>query len=400
MSLLPMDKQNIRELLDKYLMETISPEETGLLFRLMEQPDHQQEIEKFIDGYFDGDDEADAGNPALREEIQARLRETIRQPERTARIIHFRRNWTWAAAAIMFVVLTGGIIYLYRSGRHADPPAARAEESVGNDLAPGGNKAVLTLANGHKVVLDSASNGLLSQQGPVKIMKLDNGKLAYSSSLERAKEMVYNTLSTPPGGQYQLTLSDGTKVWLDAASSITYPADFIGAERTVKITGQAYLEVAKNEKLPFIVEKGEMKIRVLGTQFNVNAYEDETAIRTTLVEGAVSVVNSHAMVTLHPGQQAQLSREGEITMSRDPDVDAVLAWKAGMFQFRSTDIETVMRQVARWYDVTVQFEGDKVKQRFNGAIPRTVSAANMFKVLELAGGVHFKIEGKKVVVMP
>jgi len=199
-SLPAMDKQIIRELLDKYIMETISPEEAGLLFRLMEQADHQQEIEQFIDGYFEGDDDADIGSPVLREEIQARLRATIRQPGKTAPIIHFRKKWAWAAAAIMLAALTGGI-YLYRGSRHTDPPAARLEKRFENDLAPGGNKAVLTLANGHKVVLDSASNGLLSQQGPVKILKLDNGRLAYKSSPEKAREMVYNTLTTPPGGQ-------------------------------------------------------------------------------------------------------------------------------------------------------------------------------------------------------
>jgi len=163
----------------------------------------------------------------------------------------------------------------------------------------------------------------------------------------------------------------------------------------VEITGQAYLEVAKNEKQPFLVQKGEMKVQVLGTRFNVNSYDDETAIRTTLVEGAVNVVSGPAMMMLHPGQQAQLNKDGEITMIKDADVVAVLAWKEGMFQFKAADIETVMRQVARWYDVTVQYEGGRVKRKFYAPIPRTVSAANMFKILEATGGVHFRIEGKK-----
>lgn len=394
-----MDNQQLRELLDKYIMDTIRPEEAELLIRMIGQTEHQQEIQQFIDGYFQGDGYTDTGSPALRDEIQARLQASIRQMESPARVVHLGKKWIWAAAAIVLAALTGGI-YLYRNISPAIRSEAYLKPSSKNDLPPGGNKAILTLSNGEKIILDSAANGFLVRQGSAKILKLNNGQLAYNASNAPATSVAYNTLSTPTGGQYRLLLPDGTKIWLDAASSITYPSSFTGAERKVEVTGQAYMEVAKNEKQPFIVQHGKMQVLVLGTHFNVNAYEDEATVKTTLVEGLVKVANGQSSLLLRPGQQAALDKQGNISLSEKVDTAAVLAWKEGMFHFKATDIGTVMRQVARWYDVTVQYEGGQVTQRIHGMIPRTLSAANMFKVLEAAGGVHFKIDGKKVVVMP
>lgn len=395
-----MNSQLLKELLDKYVMETITPEEAEQLFRMIGQEGHRQEVEQFIDSYLHGGDDVGPGSPDLREEIQGRLRASIREERQSpGRVIFF--NWKRAsvAAAVLVVAFTGVFLF-YKNTPHTVQPTAQVETRFKNDVAPGGNKAILTLANGKKVVLDSAANGFIVQQGSARIVKLDNGQLAYNTSDAPAKEVAYNTLSTPVGGQYQLLLPDGTKVWLDAASSITYPSVFTGRERKVDITGQAYMEVAKNDDQPFIVQKGKMQVQVLGTHFNVNAYEDEASIKTTLVEGAVKVTDGNGALLLRPGQQAQLSREGDLFLSEKVDVSAVLAWKTGMFQFNATDIGTVMRQLARWYDLSVQYEGGPVKQTIYGTIPRTVSVASVFKVLEEAGGVHFRIEGKKVVVMP
>jgi transmembrane sensor len=404
-----MDIELFKELLDKYVMETITDEETRQLFQLLELDDYRLELEKFIDGYFEDADSLELENPQLRDAVQARLRGAILQqkdadrviqlPGKVDSVIPFYRKWRIAAVAAVLIALMGGV-YLYIKAKKALPPMAGIEQRFKNDIAPGGNKAILTLANGSKVILDSAANGTLAEQGSIKVVKLDSGKLAYSAFHEKPTAITYNTLTTPPGGQYQLVLSDGTKVWLDAASSITYPAYFMGAERKVAITGQAYFEVAKNEKLPFVVQKGEMKVQVLGTHFNVDAYDDETSIKTTLLEGGVQVIKGPAITQLAPGQQAQLNKNGEISLIKDADVDAAIAWKTGVFQYKATDIETVMRQVARWYNVDVQYEGGKVNQTFYGVIPRAVSAANVFRILEETGGVHFKINGRKVVVMP
>ncbi|HEX9511557.1 MAG TPA: FecR domain-containing protein [Puia sp.] len=406
-----MDKELFKDLLDKYVMEIITAEETRQLFQLLQLEDYQLEMKKFIDGYFEDADYQELENPQLRDAVQARLQEVIRQPKDVDRVIQlpgkispvipFYRKWRMAGVAAVLVVLLGGVyLFIMVKAKNSPAPMAGIEQRFKNDIAPGGNKAVLTLANGRKVVLDSVANGVLAGQGPVKVLKLDSGKLAYNVLHEKPTAIMYNTLTTPPGGQYQLILSDGSKVWLDAASSITYPTYFMGDERKVAITGQAYFEVARNEKLPFIVQKGEMQVKVLGTHFNVNAYEDETSIRTTLLEGAVEVIKGPATTMLGPGQQAQLTKDGEISLINNADVDAAIAWKTGVFQYKATDIETVMRQVARWYNVDVQYEGGKVKQTFYGIIPRTVSAANVFRILEETGGVHFRIDGKKVVVMP
>jgi transmembrane sensor len=314
----------------------------------------------------------------------------------------------WLVAAAMLVLLTGAAYYLHTKQQAA--LLAKKTETLKNDVEPGSNKAVLTLSNGTTIVLDDASNGVIAEQGNAKVLKPEDGQLLYSREGESENEpLAYNTLATPRSGQYQLILPDVSKVWLNSESSIHYPIAFTGNERRVQITGEAYFEVAKlqlssGKKMPFIVEKGEMQVEVLGTHFNVNAYSDEKAIKTTLLEGKVRVVKNTAAgqqqsAVLAPGEQAVIAGHSPLTIHHSPDVDNVVAWKNGLFHFENADIKTVMRQLARWYDVDVVYEGTTVKNDpLFIEISRNTRLSDVLKVLQETGSARFAIQGKKIIV--
>ena len=313
----------------------------------------------------------------------------------------FKMNFKyWTAAASIILLL--GVGFFYFSKRNSTSIVKSIPEKViENDLKPGGNKAILTLADGQQIILDSSQNGSLGQQGNASVIKLDDGRVAYKNLDEKLTDIVYNTISTPRGGQYQVDLADGSKVWLNAASSIRFPTRFSGGERKVEITGEAYFEVAKKPGVPFeVLLANGSKVQVLGTHFNVMSYENEKDIETTLFEGSVRFVNEVSSVIIKPGQQVVMHEStAKLAIIDQVNEDAVLAWKNGKFYFNEVDIQTVMNQIARWYDVDVEYRG-KVDKVFAGTISRNVSASNIFKILEATGGVSFQIEGKKVIVSP
>lgn len=305
------------------------------------------------------------------------------------------RNRWWLSAAVIAIIILFTIFYaLLKPGGSTDT------NIVQKDIQPGGNKAVLTLANGSAIILDSAANGSLAQQGTGQITKVAEGQIVYSDTKTGNKEVLYNTLSTPRGGQYQLRLPDGTDVWLNSASSIHYPTAFTGAQRIVEITGEVYFEVAKNEKMPFKVKVNSVTVEVLGTHFNINAYAEESLIKTTLLEGSVKVQQTvtHQSQIIKPGQQAQSDNSSStIQVVSDIDMDQVMAWKTGFFEFDKTDITLIMRQISRWYDVEVSFEGEPSTEKFGGRISRTLPLSEVLKLLE-TNGVQCKVTGKKVIV--
>ncbi|MBP6023862.1 FecR family protein [Ferruginibacter sp.] len=313
-----------------------------------------------------------------------------------------RKKWMLpAAAAIALLIISGYLLFRQEKSKEI-AEAKNKKELLINDAKPGGNKAVLTLADGSQIILDSAKDGMITEQGNVKVIKLNNGQLAYNNSGVQFKEIQYNMISTPKGGQYKIILSDGSEVWLNAASAIRYPAAFAGDQREVEISGEVYFEVAKNDKQPFIVKKmnDEATIKVLGTHFNVNAYDDESDMKVTLLEGSVKVAKGNNQNVLKPGQQAVLTSDSRLTTLNSVDLDEVMAWKNGKFDFgEKANIEDIMRQLARWYDLEVEYKG-RVTQQFWGSISRNVNASQVFKMLEATGGVTFKMEGKKVIVMP
>jgi transmembrane sensor len=330
-----------------------------------------------------------------------------------------RRMASWAAAAVLLVGIAGiWLLFVRKAPRELAPISQRYR----NDVGPGRNAAVLTMAGGKTIVLDDSAVRTIGQQGNAVVLN-DSGQLVYQASSPlagvgagsvagsgassaAAAEIFYNTLTTQKGNQYHLTLPDGTKVWLNASSSITYPTAFAGNQRSVTISGEAYFEVMKNQQLPFVVQQADMTVQVLGTSFDVNGYGDDSTMRTTLVEGKVRVGKAGATgaegvaSVLEPGQQAVVGKAGNsISVNHDPDIEAVLAWKNGGFAFKDADIGLIMWQVERWYDVQVVYE-TKITKHFVADIPRNVPLSQLLKLLEATDQVHFRIDGKKVIVMP
>lgn len=296
------------------------------------------------------------------------------------------------AVAASVIIVAGLFIFKPFSGKKDD----NGISAVPKDIAPGGNKAILTLSDGRTIILDSAINGELTVEGKTAITKTD-GRIDYATGIVANGELVYNTISTPKGGQYQLTLSDGSKVWLNAMSSISYPVSFSEAERTVTITGEAYFEVMKDAKKPFKVKVNDAVVEVLGTHFNVKAYNDEAVIKTTLAEGSVKVMTGTSNTILSPGQEAQITRQGDIK-TVTANMEEALAWKDGKFLFTDAPIEEIMQQVARWYDAQIIFE-NKPTDHFNADVSRDVPVSKLLHILELTKRVHFKIENKRIIVM-
>ncbi|SIO55111.1 FecR family protein [Chitinophaga niabensis] len=300
-----------------------------------------------------------------------------------------------AAAAVLLMLGIGGYFLLI-------PPAEKriTVKRYKDDVQPGGNKAMLTLSDGSTISLEDAQQGSLAQQGGSQVIKSADGELAYNKNGLPGEEIQYNTLTTPLGGQYRITLPDGTSVWLNAGSSLRYPTAFTGKDRKVELKGEGYFDVAKNATMPFYVMLNNgVEVRVLGTQFNVNAYSDEKNIATTLVEGAVLVKNKEIANVLQPGQQSLAGQnDNTLKLVKNADIAAVTAWKEGVFKFNDAEIETVMKQLSRWYDIEIVYEGNPVKEYFNGTIPRNVPVSKVLELLELTGLVHFKIEGKRIIV--
>jgi transmembrane sensor len=325
-----------------------------------------------------------------------------KEPAETAVVIrrsfHSTTTWKWpAAACLLFPILA---VVFWPAGSKPKVPVSITARQVApaGDVLPGSRKALLVLADGSQILLDSASSGVLAQQGKVQINKLSNGEIVYTNNGDATGELLYNTMSTPTGGIYQLVLPDETKVWLNSASSIRYPIAFGPGERRVSITGEAYFEVAKNALSPFIVTiNNNAEVRVLGTHFNVNAYTDESTINTTLLEGAVQVTKGATSTSLTPGQQAQIDQQGGIKRLRGVDLEETLAWKNGNFLFNSAGLPQVLRQAARWYSLEVAYEGKVPEDKFSGQISRSANLSSLLKWMQWSD-VHFTLQGRKLII--
>jgi transmembrane sensor len=318
-----------------------------------------------------------------------------------------RRRWAFtAAASIITVVCAGGAWLWFSSRAHQPAPAAFvAPVSLATDVKPGGNKAVLTLADGRRIDLGATANGVVADQGNTKVAKLSDGQLAYHKTTdkttdEKPLELAYNSLSTPRAGQFTLLLPDGTHVWLNNASVIRYPVAFTGPDRTVELAGEAYFEVARDAAHPFRVKvQGGATVDVLGTSFNIMAYSDEPAERTTLIDGSVRVRDGGQSALLRPAEQSALDATGKLRVTPDVNVEEVTAWKNGYFHFDHASLQTTMRQLARWYDIEVVYQGQVPEQEFIGKIQRDLLLSDVLKGLE-NDQVHFKLDGRKLIVTP
>ena len=392
----------LKDLIEKYIANTCTRKELEQLLVMIENETSTEAITQTLKDRW----ERSGQKNALREsELDEKFALLMQDARHEAPVISMlsakkerRKNIRYAAAAIIICMLSVSLYFLFKPQPARQISKTENIKTPANDVAPGGNKAILTLANGTSIILDSAANGTLTTQGNSKILKL-NGMLSYNTLKNKSSEVLYNTISTPRGGQYELMLSDGSKVWLNAASSLRFPASFVGKERKVELLGEAYFEVAKNAAMPFKVKVHGMEVEVLGTHFNINSYDNESMIRTTLLEGSVKINKNNSSSLLKPGEQAQMNKAGEIKIINNVDVEEAIAWKEGKFQFDKADIHDIMRQLARWYDVDVEYKGT-VSSHFGGTISRDVNLSQVLNMLHLTGEVNFQIQDKKVVVMP
>jgi transmembrane sensor len=383
----PNDERYL-ELAEKWLNGTITPQEEEEYAQWYNsfQPDDVVEIP--VDR---------AGN---REALREKILQKINQKRKGA--VAFRQRKYRAAAAI-FALLCGSAYFFWHSSpapRHSAVNSSVIQQKR-PDIVPGTTGAVLTLPDGRVIVLDTAGNGRLAGSGEVNIIKSD-GTVAFVSVNKSSDNSVeFNTLATPRGRQQQLVLPDGSKVWLNAESSIRFPNAFNRATREVDIAGEAYFEVAKNSRQPFTVHVNNASIEVLGTHFNVMAYENEPALETTLLEGSIKFRNDDKVLLLKPGQQSRLRLNNELKLINDADVELAVAWKNGVQAFERADLKTIMNQVERWYDVDVEFTGNVPARTFSGEIPRSANLSGLLKLFE-ATNIHFSIdaEKKKLTVMP
>lgn len=301
------------------------------------------------------------------------------------------------AAAILIMVSSG--LYFWPEPV-LNPKPNMSYTALSKDAPPGGNKAVLTLADGQTIILDSAENGIIARTSNFEVNKTKDGQLvfhAFERDNKNAPIADFNIISTPRGGEYQIILPDDSKVWLNAASSIKFPGVFKGNRREIKLEGEAYFEITKNSAMPFIVRSKGSEIEVLGTRFNVRAYNDENKIKTTLVEGSVKIIGGNSTSFLKPGDQAVI-HGSDMRVINNVDIDAEIAWKNGIFQFKDAGIEDVMRQAALWYDLNVSFEGKISKKYFTGKVSRSVNASEFMNMLRYTG-IKFEIDGKNIVVI-
>jgi len=393
----------IKYLVNRYFSDSCTFAEKEKLARWIDKASSDDEIKKALEEAWHSHEPVVNMPEDMAERIVSSLfqpveNELATEPAMTLapirRVRFIRRSW-WAAA--VFILLAGAGGYFFFSSKKQQN-IANTKKALPYDAPPGQNGAVLTLVDGSKVTLDSAGNQQIADQGNVQVTN-QNGQLAYTIGDKKEEQVSYNILSTPRARQYQLVLPDGTKVWLNASSSIRYPTAFIGNSREVEITGEAYFEVVHNEAKPFIVKTGEILIKDIGTAFNVNAYDDEPSIKTTLIEGLVQLSAGKTGRLLKPGLQGVVKNgANEITIEKVNTAE-VIGWKNGVTVFDNEDIQTIMRQVSRWYDVDVVIEGNISDRHFVGGISRKSNLSDLLKILEFEN-VHFVTDGKKIVVKP
>ncbi|WP_113638077.1 FecR family protein [Nubsella zeaxanthinifaciens] len=377
----------LAELFQKYVDKSITEEEYAELFVYIRNPETKDEVLAFLDEH-----NKKVQSDALVHEIDwDGMYANITNPKKLAGRER-KPLWKYVAAAVVLVVASVTIYYTANHSYQKSSPLA-----YHNDVLPGSEKAVLTLSDGSEIVLDHTAAGKLATQGDILIEKDANGQIVYvaKNQSDEATPKI-NTLSTPAGGKFSLVLSDGSKVWLNASSSIKFPAAFTGDARRVEIKGEAYFEIAKDKRKPFYVRNGSSEIKVLGTHFNVMAYPDEYRSALTLLEGSVQFTKNGQSQLLKPGKQIIYTESENETKQQEANIEEVMAWKNDLFVFNNTSIDEIMKELTRWYDVKIKYEGEKPDISFTGVIPRNTNVSKVLKTLELTGDVVFGIENNVI----
>lgn len=400
-----MDENRLNDFLKRFAENRYTEEEHSEFLNWLHTAPIE-EIQHIIEKYLIIAELNDHNDQVLYPELITKIENRLDELERDNIVVikpgRYNLRQAIAIASIVLISLLGWM-YVWRNHKVEKPinQITKAKNHwYKNDITPGKNKAILTLANGSKIVLDAARNGTLANQGNTVIHKEKDGEVVYdhiNSANNSVSDIAYNTISTPLGGQYQIILPDGSKVWLNAASSLKFPATFSGNERRVELVGEAYFEVAKNKEKPFKVSANNMQVEVLGTHFNIMAYRNENSTNTTLLEGSVKIIRGNESRTIKPGQQAKAG-DNNIQVLNVNAEDA-MAWKNGYFNFSHENIEVIMRKIARWYNIETVYEGPVTKEDFAGTISRYKNVSEVLHTLELTGLIHFRIEGRRITVM-
>ena len=409
-----MDNSRFKELFLSHYNKTASPEQRAELMKLINEADPKQLELMILELGEQLDVAEEIISPDKSEEILLSIlgNNNYEAPvhRMETRIINpgladnSRRSWMrWIAAASIIMIIGLGGYYFFSGKEEMQNDIVQTPASQEDIKAPVSSRATITLANGQQVYLDSFKSGTIALEGFVQVKKLPDGQIVYTKGQMDSKgsvaKLIYNTLTNPRGSRViDMTLADGSRVWLNAGSSLTFPVSFTGNDRQVSITGEAYFEIKEDKLKPFKVLFNETQVEVLGTHFNINAYDDEPDARTTLLEGSIKINTRNEYKILKPGNQAVIDG-GDMQILNKVNVDETIAWKNGFFEFNNADIETLLRQSARWYDIQVAYQGNKPADRFTGKISRSVNLSEFLKVLEYSE-VHFKMEGRKLSIMP
>ncbi|QHV99118.1 FecR family protein [Spirosoma endbachense] len=404
------------DLIAKHLKGELTSQEKAELDDWVAQSDHNRALFEKLTEKGNLNNEFDQFATSGKEEAWERVaNETGFTKSR--RITYIGSRFARLVVAALVIIISG--VFVYQLTFRSKPARQVAQQT---DILPGGSKAILTLDDASQIVLDDATNGEIARQDDMVITKTADGQIMYDGSKsaetppDGKSDLSYNTITTPRGGKFRVILPDGSKVWLNAASSLKYPTTFRGRERTVALNGEAYFEIThvtsgSSEAIPFRVRSAGQVVEVIGTHFNINSYSDESSIKTTLLEGKVKVIKTQPSVSktvsegsasaiiLKPGEQSQLASGNRPRLNRidHADLEEAVAWKNGQFQFKDTDLPTIMRQIARWYDVEVAFQGKLPDKKFRGKISRDVPLSQIFQILQLSG-VNFKLDGRKITV--
>jgi transmembrane sensor len=396
---------NLSNLFNRLLEGTLSPEEAEVLVNQLGTDEPDPELVDLIRSQLQKPVAIEEVDPKVLATLKAKLPLILAQSKAASakRIPLMQSRWLRYAAAILLLFGAGSLLLLKKSTKPSVDMAVKT--LVKEEITPGKEGAILTLDDGRTVVLDSLGNAVISNQNGTKV-QLKNGRLIYENGQLASSEITYNTMTTPKGRQFQVLLPDGSNVWLNAASSIRFPTVFAGTERMVEVTGEAYFEVAKNTTMPFRVRlNNETEIKVTGTHFNVNSYSNEAQINATLLEGSIQILNGGQTTNVRPGQQAQVafgnkSGSTAVKIINDVNVEKVVAWKNGVFDFQDATLEEVMRQLERWYNIDVVYEKGIPKLEFFGKMGRDLNLPTVLNALEKSK-VHFRMEeGRKLVVLP
>lgn len=405
------EKNDLKYLMSRFAANTCTREEFDRLLALIENVDEDEELADEMRKCWDNIQPDGSVSLEWQEQFSNMLNESawpdpVAVPAGAVRRMNLRR---WIVAAAVILALTVGYFGHWSRDTAAvvqtgAAPAAGKTKTVAAVAEADRNRAVLTLADGSVIGLDTAARGTIAIQGDVKIIKGEEGEILYFPGSQTASVEGYNTIVTPRGGKYCIVLSDGTKVWLNAASTLRFPAGLENGAREVTLTGEAFFEVTKNGRHPFHVKAGKISVEVLGTKFNVNAYREEGRVSATLVQGKIRVVksddaNTSQGVLLKPGIQATLVDNGTLTLDQEPDMDEVLAWKNGNFNFVNTPVPEILREIARWYDLEIVYEGAPPDKRLTGTFSRNVGLDQLTNMLRYAG-INMRIDKNRLLILP